>query len=111
MTDLNATGQFMAEQAEKVASAVLNNTRKLAASIDDKTGVRNFGVNIMINALAHALEETMADFAQQAGRDRDKSFAEFSEAFHHYINDWIAKFSKTGVAVMLDIRDKDHPVQ
>jgi len=105
--DLKDVGDFMGKQVEAIARFWLPKGREIAQKIDKDTGIGNLGMNVLINAYSHLLEETLADFAEKAGRDREQAFQEFSLAFHNYINDWIAKLSNSGVSVMIDLREKD----
>lgn len=94
--------QWVQKYSETTAQKIVDMTRYLAVQIDEKTRTPNLGNNVMLNALAYSLETTLADFAARAGKDREKTFAEFHEVFHAFLNEWIAKYSRSGVSIMVD---------
>ena len=107
----NNIPKLMLENSKRVAERIIPQMREVARIIDESTGATNLGINTVINALAYSLEEAMSDFAKAAGKPQLESYQEFQVALHTLLNEWIARFSKSGRSYMVKVEEEDHHEQ
>lgn len=101
--DIKDVMKHMLEDSQKIAEGIIRQSRQIAKDANEQTGLNNFGNNLMLNALAYSLETILSDFAEACGKNREEVFTEFHLEFHTFLNERIAKYSKSGKSFMVDV--------
>lgn len=104
--DINDAMKLMLEHSQNISKEIIRQARETAREANRMTGLDNFGNNMMINALAYSLETILADFADACGKNREEVFKEFHLEFHTFLNEHIARYSKSGKSFMVDVSDQ-----
>lgn len=108
--DINDVMKIMLKESQEVAEGIIRQSREIAQKANEKSGLNNFGNNLMLNALAYALETILADFAGACGKGREETFKEFHLEFHTFLNERIAKYSKSGKSFMVDVSGQSEEI-
>lgn len=110
MTDqqrLESVVSSMRKLSDDIAGSLILQMKAVATAIDVETRAGNFGNNVVVNVLAHALDTALTDMStfKRTDVEYDRVYHDIVDSHQKFLHDVIARHSKSG-ALLVDLRKK-----